>query len=74
MIDRPVGMPLLLQNAPQRVNQFLLLVIEPWLFLERLLEFPRREVVHAAEIVQRQFDTYMEIPVVEDPADIIAAG
>jgi hypothetical protein len=32
-----------------------------------------REVVHAAEIVQRQFDTYMEIPVVEDPVDIVAA-
>ena len=32
-----------------------------------------REVAHAAEIIQRQFDTYMEIPVVEDPAELVAA-
>jgi hypothetical protein len=32
-----------------------------------------REVAHAGEIIQRQFDTYMEIPVAEDPAELVAA-
>ena len=32
-----------------------------------------RDVSHAAEILQRQFDTYMEIPVAEDPAELIGA-
>jgi len=32
-----------------------------------------REVGHAAEILQRQFDTYVEIPIVEDPAELVEA-
>lgn len=32
-----------------------------------------RDVAHAAELLQRQFDTYVEIPVVEDPAELVAA-
>lgn len=31
------------------------------------------DVAHANGILQRQFDTYMEIPVAEDPADLVAA-
>ncbi|HMC54359.1 MAG TPA: hypothetical protein VKH19_04250 [Gemmatimonadaceae bacterium] len=31
------------------------------------------EIMHAAELLERRFDTYMEIPVVEDPAERIAA-
>lgn len=32
-----------------------------------------RDVSHASGVIQRQFDTYMEVPVVDDPAEIIAA-
>lgn len=32
-----------------------------------------RDVSHAAEILQRQFDTYVEIPVAEDPTELVAA-
>lgn len=32
-----------------------------------------QEIAHASGIVQRQFDTYMEIPVAEDPAELVAA-
>ncbi|HET9453624.1 MAG TPA: hypothetical protein VFO66_04985 [Gemmatimonadaceae bacterium] len=32
-----------------------------------------QDVAHAAGVVQRQFDTYMEIPVAEDPAELVAA-
>jgi hypothetical protein len=31
------------------------------------------DVTHAAEVLDRQFDTYMEVPSSEDPADLIAA-
>lgn len=31
------------------------------------------EVTHAAELLDRNFSSYMEVPVVEDPAEIIAA-
>ena len=30
------------------------------------------EIVHAGALLDRQFDTYMEIPVTEDPAELIA--
>lgn len=32
-----------------------------------------RDVTRAAELLDRRFDTYMEVPVVEDPADLIGA-
>lgn len=32
-----------------------------------------REVAHAAELLDRNFSSYMEVPVIEDPAEIIAA-
>lgn len=32
-----------------------------------------QDVAHASGVVQRQFDTYMEIPVAEDPAELVAA-
>jgi hypothetical protein len=32
-----------------------------------------REIARAAELLDRRFDTYMEVPVAEDPADLIAA-
>ena len=32
-----------------------------------------QDVSHASGVVQRQFDTYMEIPVAEDPAELVAA-
>lgn len=32
-----------------------------------------RDVQHAAELLERRFDTYMEVPVAEDPAELIAA-
>jgi len=32
-----------------------------------------REVERAAELLDRRFDTYMEVPIVEDPAELIAA-
>jgi hypothetical protein len=32
-----------------------------------------REVAHAGELLDRRFDTYMEVPIVEDPADMIEA-
>ena len=32
-----------------------------------------QDVAHASGVVQRQFDTFMEIPVAEDPADLVAA-
>ena len=31
------------------------------------------EVGHASSVLHRQFDTYMEIPVTEDPAELVAA-
>jgi hypothetical protein len=31
-----------------------------------------REVARASELLDRRFDTYMEIPVVEDPAELVA--
>ena len=31
-----------------------------------------REITHAAELIERRFDTYMEIPVTEDPAELVA--
>ena len=32
-----------------------------------------RDVAHAGELLDRRFDTYMEVPVAEDPADLIDA-
>jgi hypothetical protein len=32
-----------------------------------------RDVMRAAELLDRRFDTYMEIPVVDDPAEVISA-
>jgi len=32
-----------------------------------------RDVARAAELLDRQYDTYMEVPVVDDPAELIAA-
>jgi len=32
-----------------------------------------RDIQHAAELLERQFDTYMEVPVANDPAELIAA-
>lgn len=32
-----------------------------------------REIARAAELLDRRFDTYMEVPVAEDPGDLIAA-
>lgn len=32
-----------------------------------------RDVAHAAELLDRNFDTYMEVPVTEDPAQLIEA-
>ena len=32
-----------------------------------------RDVARAAELLDRRYDTYMEVPVVEDPAELIAA-
>lgn len=32
-----------------------------------------RDVQRAAELLERRFDTYMEVPVAEDPAELIAA-
>ena len=32
-----------------------------------------RDVAHAGELLDRNFDTYMEVPVAEDPAQLIAA-
>jgi hypothetical protein len=32
-----------------------------------------REVAHASELLDRRFDTYMEIPVADDPAELVAA-
>lgn len=32
-----------------------------------------QEVAHASGVLQRQFDTYMEVPVAEDPAELVAA-
>jgi hypothetical protein len=32
-----------------------------------------RDIAHAAELLDRRFDTYMEVPVADDPGDLIAA-
>jgi len=32
-----------------------------------------RDIAHASELLDRRFDTYMEVPVVEDPAELLEA-
>ena len=32
-----------------------------------------RDIQHAVDLLERQFDTYMEVPVTKDPAELIAA-
>lgn len=32
-----------------------------------------RDVARAAELLERRFDTYMEVPIAEDPAELVAA-
>src|SRR5579872_5294972 len=54
----------LFEDATERIDQFFLLVVEDLLFLERILQFPGREIIHAAaRKTLREIDHRLNPPV-----------